>query len=286
MNGNTAIRVEAKGAIAVLSLAQPDRGNPVDGEFARDLRAAALDLWNRCDPGSVTSVGGMAASPSGTDSDSARVRAVLVRADGPNFSVGGDLKQFAPQRERLGPLVRAWTADLNVGLQRLWTLPVPVVCAVQGFAMGGSVSLVAGCDVVLATPGSRFGSAFTHLGFSCDCGSSVTLSARMGAARARRFVMLGEQIDGAAAHQAGLADQLVPEEQLEQEALRLAQSLAAGPTLAYGEIKRLFLLSGGTQLQARLEDEAFTLARIAGTADAQEGIAAMTERRRPRFEGN
>ena len=256
------IRVERDGALAVVNLAQPARGNPIDGVFTRDLRQVASALW-----------------------DAPGLRGVLLRADGANFSVGGDLKAFGPVVDRLGPLVREWTADLHMGLQRLWALPVPVVGVAQGFAMGGGLGVLAGCDVVLAGEATKFGSAFAHLGFSCDSGSSVTLTARMGAARARRFVMLGEMLGAAEAQSAGLADRIVPDAQLQDEALKLARQLAAGPTLAYGEIKRLFLKAGGAQMQAQLEDEALTLARVAASADAQEGILAMLAKRKPQFKG-
>lgn len=256
------IRVEREGALAIVNLAQPARGNPFDGAFTKDFKAAFADLWNATD-----------------------LRAVLLRADGANFSFGGDLKSFAPAVDRLPPLVREWTADLHMGLQRAWALPVPIVCAVQGFAMGGGVALLAGCDVVVAGEGTKFGSAFAQLGFSCDSGSSATLTARMGAARAKRFVLLAEVLDAQQALAAGLADQVVPDAQLHDHALALARKLAAGPTLAYGEIKRLFMKAGAAQMQALLEDEALTLARVAGSADAQEGITAMLEKRKPVFHG-
>lgn len=256
------IRVERDGALAVVSLAQPARGNPIDGAFTRDFKQVAAALWN-----------------------AQGLRAVLLRADGVNFSVGGDLKAFGPVVDTLSPLVREWTADLHMGLQRFWALPVPVVGAAQGFAMGGGLGVLAGCDVVLAGEGTKFGSAFAHLGFSCDSGSSVTLTARMGPARARRFVLLGEMLDAAEARSAGLADRIVPDAQLQDEALAQARRLAAGPTLAYGEIKRLFLKAGGAQMQAQLEDEALTLARVAASADAREGIAAMLAKRKPQFKG-
>jgi 2-(1,2-epoxy-1,2-dihydrophenyl)acetyl-CoA isomerase len=181
--------------------------------------------------------------------------------------------------------VRGWTGDLHRGLQRFWRLPVPVVTAVQGFAMGGGVALLAGCDVVLAGESARIGSAFAQIGFSCDSGSSVTLSARMGVARARRFVLLAEVLGSSDALQAGLVDQVVPDAQLQDDAFALARKFASGPTVAYGEIKRLFMQSGAAQLEARLEDEALTLARVSATHDAQEGIAAQVERRKPAFQG-
>ena len=256
------IRVEHQDGLAIVTLAQPARGNPFDGTFTRDFKQVFADLW-----------------------DSTGLRAVLLRADGANFSFGGDLKSFQPVRHELGPLVRRWTSDLHMGLQRAWRLPVPIVCAVQGYAMGGGVALLAGCDVVLAGESAKFGSAFAQLGFSCDSGSSATLTARMGAARAKRFVMLAEVLASQEALAAGLVDRVVADAALQDEALTLARTFANGPTLAYAEIKRLFLNAGSAQLEAQLEDEALTLARIASSADAQEGIAAMVERRKPKFAG-
>jgi 2-(1,2-epoxy-1,2-dihydrophenyl)acetyl-CoA isomerase len=107
----------------------------------------------------------------------------------------------------------------------------------------------------------------------------------VGLARAQFFVLLSEVLTAEQALAAGLADQVVPDDGLEAEAMALARRLADGPTQAYGEIKRLFLKAGSAQLDAQLEDEAHTLARIAGTADAQERIAAMLERRKPVFRG-
>lgn len=248
--------------LATLTLTQGERGNPFEGVFVKDMREICLQLWET--PG---------------------LRAVLLRAEGPNFSVGGDLKSFYPQRDRLSPMVRQWTADLHMGLQRLWQLPVPIVAEVQGFAMGGGVALFAGCDVVVAGQSTKIGSAFAQIGFSCDSGSTVVLTARMGAARAKRFVMLGQMLGSQEALQAGLVDVVVEDAQLSAEALATAQRLAKGPTVALGEIKRLFARASAIQLEAMLEDEALTLARVSATLDAQEGIAGLVEKRKPVFQG-
>ena len=262
MPTQTSIRLEMQAGLAIMSLAQPQRGNPFDGDFSSEFLKVISVLWNT--PG---------------------LRAVLLRAEGNNFSFGGDLKTFYPLRAELPSLVRQWTADLHMGLQRAWQLPVPIVASVQGWAMGGAVALLAGCDVVLAGESTRLGSAFAKIGFSCDSGTSVTLTARMGAARARRFVLLGEVLSSQEALDAGLVDRRVPDADLEAQALALAQELADGPTAAFGEIKRLFLRAGSAHLESQLEDEALKLARISGSADAQEGIAAQVERRKPRFVG-
>ena len=139
--------------------------------------------------------------------------------------------------------------------------------------------------MVLAGESARIGSAFAQLGFSCDSGSSSTLTARMGPARARRFVLLAEVLGSQEALQAGLADRVVADEKLQDEAMAMARTLADGPTVAYAEIKRLFLRAGTAHFESQLEDEALTLARVAATADAQEGIAAIVERRKPVFRG-
>ena len=262
MKDTASIRVEMSDGLAILNFAQAARGNPIDGPFTSDFTDVFLDLWN--EPG---------------------LRAVLLRADGPNFSLGGDLKAFYPVRTELAPLVRAWTGNLHMGLQRAWHLPVPIVVAVQGFAMGGGVGVLAGCDVVMAAESAKFGSAFAQLGFSCDSGSSATLTARMGTARARRFVLLAEMLKAPDALQAGLVDMVVPDDQLQEQALALARKLASGPTRAYAEIKRLFLQAGSAQLEAQLEDEAQSLARMAATVDAREGLTSFMEKRAPIFRG-
>lgn len=262
MVSTSSIRLEVQHGLAIVTLTQAQRGNPFDGAFSREFRQIVGDLWDLKD-----------------------LRAMLLRAEGPNFSVGGDLKAFHPQRSELSSLVRRWTADLHMGLQRAWQLPVPIVAAVQGSAVGGGVALAAGCDVVVASQKARFGSAFAQIGFSCDSGSTVTLTARMGASRARRFVLLGETLTAEEALSYGLADYVVPEDQLDEQALAIAQRLADGPTLAYGQIKRLFLQAGSAQLQAQLEDEALALAQIAASSDAREGIEAMIEKRKPVFRG-
>jgi 2-(1,2-epoxy-1,2-dihydrophenyl)acetyl-CoA isomerase len=256
------MKVEVESGLATVTLTQAARGNPFDGDFTRDFKQVFLDLW-----------------------DCAGLRAVLLRAEGPNFSFGGDLKKFYPERTNLPPLVRRWTSDLHMGLSRAWQLPVPIVAEVQGWAMGGSVALLAGCDVVVAAESARFGSAFAQLGFSCDSGSSATLTSRMGAARARRFVLMAEVLSSDEARNAGLIDIVVPDGELPDRAKALATTFAAGPTLAYGAIKRLFMRAGAMQLEALLEDEALTLARISASHDAQEGIGAQVERRKAVFKG-
>ncbi len=262
MQATSSMRLQFADGLATVTLTEAQRDNPVDGDFARDFKRVIAEL-----------------------SDAPGLRAVLLCAEGSNFSFGGDLKKFYPERANLAPIVRSWTSDFHAGLARAWQLPVPIVAEVQGWAMGGAVSLIAGCDVVIAAQSAKLGSAFAQLGFSCDSGSSVTLTARMGVARARRFVLLAEVLTSEEALHTGLVDRVVADAQLAEAALAITRSLAAGPTVAYGEIKRLFLRAGRMEIEAQLEDESLTLAKVSATRDAQEGVAARIERRAAVFEG-
>lgn len=257
------IRYSVDDGLARLVLSVPERGNPIDGAFARELCQIAIDLSVRRD-----------------------VRAVLISAEGKVFSVGGDIRTFASDRSALPAIVKAWTGDLHSAISRLVRMRAPVVAAVAGNVGGGSVSLVASADFVVAGEGVKFASGFAALGFSPDSGSTATLVARMGPQRAKRFLMLSEVLDARAAESAGLVDMVVPKEAVEREAEALARRLAAGPTEAYGGLKRLLRLTRTNALEAQMEEEAQTLAAVVTTDDAWEGITAFAAKRKPDFKGH
>jgi 2-(1,2-epoxy-1,2-dihydrophenyl)acetyl-CoA isomerase len=258
----TSMECTVSDGLARVVLNQPDRGNPIDGPFCRELNALVTELSDRAD-----------------------VRAVLVTARGKYFSVGGDIKAFSRERAQLSSIVKSWTGDLHLAIARLMRMNAPVIAAVQGGVAGGSVSLVASADIVFAATDVRFSAAFPAIGFSADSGSTITLSQRMGFARAKRFLLLAESLDAAEAQAAGLVDFVTAPDDLMKEAEATALKLAAGPTLAYGGIKQTMLRARTQGLESQLEDEAQTLAAIARSDDAWEGINAFRERRPAAFQG-
>jgi 2-(1,2-epoxy-1,2-dihydrophenyl)acetyl-CoA isomerase len=161
----------------------------------------------------------------------------------------------------------------------------PVVAAVHGNVAGGSVSLMAAADLVVMAESARISAAFSRIGFSPDSGSTTTVTRRIGVARARRFFLLGETFDAATALSLGLVDFVVPDDAVPSEAARIAKELAAGPTEAFGAIKRLFAQTNDRSFESQLEEEAQTLAAISRTADAREGVKAFVEKRKPVFTG-
>jgi len=120
----TSFTCDIEDGLAHMIFNQADRGNPVDGEFCRELSLAMAELSERQD-----------------------VRAVLISARGKLFSVGGDIAAFERQAEGLSALVKHWTADLHAAIVRMRRMRAPVVVAVHGHVAGGSVSLMAAADL-------------------------------------------------------------------------------------------------------------------------------------------
>lgn len=256
------VRMTLDDGIARVVLTQSERGNPIDADFG----------------GEFLTLSSLLATGAG-------VRAVLLTAEGRFFSVGGDIKLFKDRLDELPGLILDWTATLHVALARLRRIDAPLVCAVQGPVAGGAVSVMAFADVVHAAEGVRFTAAFPALGFCADSGTTVSLSQRMGIARARRFILCNETLTDREALAAGLIDHLHPAAELAAAAEKTARAFAAGPTFAYGEIKRSFQNALGNRLEDQLEIEAFALSSVAAGADAREGVSAFAGKRPPVFKG-
>ena len=248
--------------LAHIVLDQPDRGNPIDGDFCHEFNLCMAELGERDD-----------------------VRSVLISARGRLFSVGGDLGALASRGAGLPVTIKSWTAELHAAIVRMVRMRAPVVVAVQGNVAGGSVSLMAAGDLVVIGKSVRISSAFAKIGFTPDSGSTTTVTRRIGIARARRFFLLGETMDADAAQASGMVDFVVSDDTVAAEAEKIARELASGPTEAYGGIKRLFLETANRPIESQLEEEAQTLAAISRTADAQEGVRAFKEKRKPKFAG-
>lgn len=256
------MRVDREDGLARWTLTQPARGNPIDGTFCREFRDVAIDL-----------------------SEDPTVRSVLLTAEGKSFSFGGDVKMFVDDLDNLPKLIKVWTADLHMGIARLARMNAPVVVAVQGICAGGMAACVAGADVLVAETGTKFVAAYAGIGYSNDAGASIMLSRRMGIARTKRYLIMNETLDAETALAAGLADEVVAPEELLPRAEAIARKLANGPTLAFGEIRRLLNTVSDQSLETQLELEAQGLSRIARTADAREGLTAFAEKRKPQFKG-
>lgn len=246
-----------------LRLNRPEASNGMDVPFLRALYDALMAAHG--EPG---------------------LRVLLVTGEGPNFCAGGDVKTFASKGDALPDYLREATSWLQISVQALLSLRAPVVAAVHGFAAGGGgFGLVCAADIVLAGASARFLAGATRVGMAPDAGVSVTLPQLVGLRRALHITLTNPTLSAAEALDMGLVTGVVPDAELHDEALDLARALAAGAPLALAAAKRLMWSGLGARVEAQLPEEARTVAELSGTADAREGLAAVIERRAPRFTG-
>jgi len=259
-----AFDLDIDNGVATMTWNQPERGNPFDGTFCREFSEIAAE----CD-----------VNP--------EVRAVLMKSHGRFFSVGGDVKTFTKDRSALPHFIKTASADLHNGISRFARMDAPIVIACHSLVTGGAVAITAMADFALATKDATFLAAFTRIGFSGDAGTSFNLPRRVGHRRAFEFLVRNQTWSAQQALEYGLINQVVADqEELETTATALARELAAGPTFAIGEIKRLFISNFEQPLEAQMELESRALARASATDDAWSGLTSVLEKSEPTFVGH
>jgi 2-(1,2-epoxy-1,2-dihydrophenyl)acetyl-CoA isomerase len=214
------------------------------------------------------------------------VRSVLLSGEGPHFCAGGDVKTFASKGEGLPDYLRQATTWLQNCASALMRLQAPVVAAVHGVAAGGGgFGLMCACDLVVAGESARFLLGATRVGMAPDAGGSVTLANLVGLRKAMEIALLNPMLTASEALELGLITRVVPDDAVLKEGFALAEQLAAGATRALAATKRLLWDGLGATVEARLPEESRTVSELSGTADAREGLAAVIEKRPPRFTG-
>lgn len=215
------------------------------------------------------------------------VRAVLMSANGPMFSGGGDLKYFRTCQEKgeIGRVIPRMTTFFHGAVSALNRMDAPVVCAVHATAAGGGLSLAMACDVVFAARSAKFSLAYTAAGLSPDGSSTWFLPRLVGLRRARELMLTNRRFGAEEAFDMGIVDRVCDDDALAEEAEAQARAFAEGPTRAYGSVKRLLLASMTESLETQMEAEARGITAAGQSADGIEGIAAFSDKRKPSFRG-
>jgi 2-(1,2-epoxy-1,2-dihydrophenyl)acetyl-CoA isomerase len=266
---NDPVRFTVRDAIATLTLDEGDRLNPLTPA----LQQGVLDALRRV-------------------REDTAIRALILTASGRAFCVGADLIDFNerakdPARGSLGTQVGHMLDETgNPIVAQLRSLPVPVVCAVNGVAAGGGVGLALAGDVVVAARSAIFYLPFVPaLGAVPDMGASWALPRAVGRARALGLALLGDKLDAARAADWGLIWACVDDASLAEEALTLATRLAAMPAHAIAEARALFAASERNNLAQQLALERERQAALIDGEAFAEGMRAFIERRPPLFRG-
>ncbi|MFC4274542.1 enoyl-CoA hydratase-related protein [Achromobacter aloeverae] len=217
---------------------------------------------------------------------SAGLRGVVITGAGRGFCAGQDLADRKPlpegQRRDLSEGLRTGYRPL---MERLRSMPAPVVCVVNGVAAGAGMSFALACDVVFAAESAKFVQAFSKIGLVPDMGGSWFLPRLVGEGRAMGMALFGETLTARQAADCGLIWRCVPDADLQQTLDEVSATLAGAPTLALAATKQALRASGGNTLMQQFDLEAELQRAMGYTDDYLEGMRAFAEKRPPRFTG-
>lgn len=256
--------IDTTDGVTTLTMNRPDSLNSLDVPLKEALRDAVAELST--DPA---------------------CRAVVLTGAGRAFCVGQDLREHVQTLESAtaDPLATV-KEHFNPLVQHLAGMPKPVVAAVRGMAAGAGASLAFLADFRIGGPGTRFLMAFANVGLAGDTGASWTLPRLVGYAKATELLMLAEPVKADEAQRIGLLSELVDDdERVLPVAQALAARLAAGPTVAYGQIKRQLAIGAAGGLAEALDAEYHAQAACGATADHREATDAFVNKRKPHFTG-
>ena len=247
------VRYNLAPPVGVITLDRPDRRNALDSEMAGELMEAcrAAEIDPRC-------------------------RVVLLRAEGPAFCAGMDLRALQMMLSQSYEANLEDSRRLAAVFERLWSFPKPTVAAVQGAALGGGCGLAAICDVTLTAPDTQLGFPEVRIGF-VPALVSIFLVRLVGHAHARDLLLSGRRMTGAEAHRIGLVNEVVSLDVLDRRAREVAEELASNSPQAMAATKRLMPAIS----QDEIERACVVNAKARMTDDCREGVRAFLEKRAP-----
>ena len=215
------------------------------------------------------------------------VRAVVLTGTGRAFCVGQDLREhitlLTSQDESLWSTV---PEHFNPIVELISTMNKPVIAAINGVAAGAGASFAFAADLRVIVDTGGFNLAFAGIALSCDTGASWTLPRLIGTAKAIELLMLPRTVPAAEALELGMVNRVVSAAELPAVVKELARTLADGPTLAYGSIRRSVAFSAGHPLSESLAYEADQMALTGASQDHRTAVAAFLAKEKPVFQGH
>jgi len=258
-----AVLLDLADGVATVTLNRPEAMNALD-IATKDLLLAALKQ--------------VAQDPA--------VRCVVLTGNGRAFCVGQDLREhialLSNQDESLWSTV---PEHYNPIVELLSTMNKPVIAAINGVAAGAGASFAFAADLRIIADTGSFNTAFAGIALSCDSGASWTLPRLIGTARAKELLMFPRTIPATEALELGMVSRVVRPQELATVVGEVARTLAAGPTLAYGSIRRAIAFSAGHPLSESLAEEADLMAVTGSSQDHAAAVAAFIAKAKPTFRG-
>jgi enoyl-CoA hydratase len=252
------VQVEDRGAVRVLTLDRPQALNALSADLVEQLTRGLREA--EADPA---------------------VRAIVLTGSDKAFCAGADITQI-PQMQQAAPLERMPFDELFGALARLNT---PTIAAVRGLALGGGCELTLACDTAIAGESAQFGVPEVKLGVLPGAGGTQRLVHALGKAKAMRMLLSVAPVSADWAERAGLVADVVPDDQVLDAAVALAETIAQNAPLAVRLAADAARHADEQGLSQGLDTERRNFLLLLGTQDATEGISAFQERRTPNFTG-
>ncbi len=253
-----------RGSVCVLTLNRPERLNALNVQVAKEFKSAINEALEH------------------------GARVIVLTGAGRAFSAGGDMREMQEIAQKDGRVEAFFDEPLrllNEAILLIRRTPVPFIAAVNGVASGGGCNLALACDLVVAAESARFNQAFIKIGLTPDCGGTFILPRLVGWKRATELLFSGELISATAAAKMGMINSVMPDDELMNQVMAMADKLAQAPTAAIGHIKSLLDASAANDFESQLDLERKTQIESGKTKDFVEGVSAFLEKRPPRFVG-
>lgn len=255
------IDITVSDQVAVAVLNRPDAMNSIDPE----MRDALYALWDR------------------VQNDDA-IRVLIITGAGEKaFCTGSDLKKTMPPKESYAELLVGRNSPGNM-LHKFGT-DKPVICAVNGYAVGGGMELALACDICIASTNAKFGLTEAKIGSLPGSGGVQRLPRTVGKSDAMLMLLTGDTVDAAEALRIGIVSRVVPPSELLPAARDIALRIARNAPLSVKALKRLVNLGLDMPLAHALEMDKYMFGLLRDTEDRIEGRKAFQEKRKPKYKG-
>src|SRR5215470_16131408 len=256
---------QAKDGVAAITLARPERKNPLTFESYAELRDLFRAMYDAPD-----------------------IKAVVLSGAGDNFCSGGDVHEIiGPLTELDMPGLLAFTRMTGDLVKAMRACPQPIIAAIDGVCAGAGAILAMASDLRLGTARSKTAFLFVRVGLAgCDMGACTILPRIIGQGRATELMLTGRNMSGEEAGRWGFFNQVLSPEELAPAAVKLAAELAAGPTFAHGMTKKMLHHEWNMTVDQAIESEAQAQAICMTTADFRRAYEAFVAKQKPVFKGD
>lgn len=251
---------EKKDRIGVLTINRPEKLNALSNELTEELERLLAEVEN-----------------------DEKLRVLVMTGAGEKaFVAGADIQELVDRDALVGRKVSRTRQEI---FSRIENLPIPVIAAVNGYALGGGLELALACSIRICSEKAQFGAPEVKLGIIPGDGGTQRLPRLVGLGRAMEMILTGDFIDAQEAYRIGLVNQVVPQDELMEKAMELAQKIAKRPPLAVRYAKEAVNRSQEGDTVSGYALESYLHALTCTTEDKKEGVQAFLEKRKGTFKG-